>query len=124
MKKAILYLRYTSSEIAKERAQNHYDLAQNYCAENGIEIERVFDEVSNEPPFNRYYLDKALKVAKVASDQLTYFVVYECSQISERGVEYNEVKEELNASGVYILSISADSEVFGTDMFENEIPEQ
>ena len=124
MKKAILYLRSRSLEYSNQYAQNQYDIAQNYCAKNGIEIVRVFDEISTEPPYKRYYFDKALKVVKLLSGQLTYFVVFECSQISERGVEYEAVKEELKASGVYILSICADKEYLGSDMFENETPEQ
>lgn len=124
MKKAILYIRNKSLKNSNDYAQNQYDYAQNYCAENGIEIIRVFEEISTEPPYKRYYFDKALKVAKLLSEQLTYFVVFECSDISDRGVEYEEVKEELKASGIYILSIHADKNVWGSDMFENEIPEQ
>lgn len=124
MKKAILYLRYTSTEQANERAQNQYDYAQKYCEENGIEIVRVFDEISTNPPRERYYFDKALKVANHCKEELTYFLIMECSQISNRYVEFKEVQMELKSNEIYILSIHADCTVFGEDLFENEIQQK
>lgn len=107
MKKAILYLQFASIEQAKkdEQAQKEYDFAEKHCAENGIEIIRVFDEISIKPPRERYYFDKALKVTKALADQLTYFIVMDYSRISKKYEEFKEIQEELSVYGIHIYSI-------------------
>lgn len=124
MKRAVLYLCYTSSEQAKELAPSQYNYAEKYCAENGIEIIRVFDEISVKPPLERYYFDKALKVAKHSANDLTYFLIIECSHISNKYLEFKEIQKELRNHEIYILSIHSDSTQFGMDLFENEKTEK
>ena len=108
MKKGILYLRFASIEQATkdEKAQREYDFAEKYCAENGIEIIRVFDEISVKPPHERYYFDKALKVAKDLANDLTYFLVMDFSRISRKYEEFKTVQDELSSFGVYVHAIN------------------
>lgn len=107
MKRAVLYLQFACVEQAneKEKAQQQYESAEKYCVENGIEILRVFDEISVKPPRERYYFDKALKFAKEFSGEMTYFLVMDYSRISRNYSEFKEIKEELQSHEIHILSI-------------------
>lgn len=107
MKKAILYLRFTTVEQAtkNDHAQKEYDFAQKYCSENGIEIVRVFDEISTKPPRERYYFDKALNVAKHAKEhgeELTYFLVMDYTRISRNFEEFIDIQNELKSIQIHI----------------------
>lgn len=121
MKKAVLYLRFACVEQAneKEKAQQQYEYAEKYCTENGIEILRVFDEISVEPPRERYYFDKALKFAKQFSEGITYFLVMDYSRISRNYSEFKEIKEELQSYEIHILSILSNNSFCIEEFFDN-----
>ena len=111
MKKAILYLRFSSIEQAEknEGFEKQYEVAEKYCLENGIEIVRTFSEVSRNRPWERYYFDKAMRVAKELNGYLSYFLVMDYSRISRSCTEFMEIKNELRSYGIGILPIASDT---------------
>lgn len=119
MKKAILYLSFKCSEQAKEQAQTQYDCAEKFCSENGIEMIRVFDEISVNPPLERYYFDKAYNFAKHVNAELTYFLVWDYSQITENFEEFELISGELSSFGIHIIPIAPIGAISTKEWFNN-----
>src|SRR5690606_2528287 len=94
-----------------EGFEKQYDLAEKYCSENGIEIVRTFSEVSGNRPWERYYFDKAMRVAKELNEYLNYFLVMDYSRISRNFTEFTEIENELRSYGIHILPIASDTYV-------------